>query len=72
MTNRDKDDLLDKVEDLEYDLQSLLEEIKSAIKDEKTISDLDTWKMKVVQSMPEQCSMATRIKVEEFLETIQP
>lgn len=72
MTNRDKDYLLDRVEDLEYDLQSLLEEIKDAIKDEKTISDLDTWKMKVVQSMPEQCSMATRIKVEEFLETIQP
>lgn len=72
MTNRDKDDLLDKVEDLEYDLQSLLEEIKDAIKDESTISDFDTWKMKVVQSMPEQCSMATRIKVEEFLETIKP
>lgn len=71
MTRDTQQELLNELDDFEYDMQNILEEIKDAVKDFKTASNLEDWKKKVIQSMPAQCSMATRIKIEEFLETIE-
>ena len=71
MTQDKQQDLLDDLDDFEYEMQNILEEIRTAVKDYKTTSNLEDWKKKVIQSLPQQCSMATRIKIEEFLETIK-
>lgn len=68
----DRTEIADKL----YDIASEVEDLMCKIERDNTeldepASSLDEWKTNVISNIPKGASMAFRMKVEEFLETIK-
>jgi len=68
----DRTEIADKL----YDIASEVEDLMCKVERDNTeldepASSLDEWKTNIITNIPKGASMAFRIKVEEFLETIK-
>ena len=68
----DRTEIADKL----YDIASEVEDLMCKVERDNTeldepASSLDEWKSNIITNIPKGASMAFRIKVEEFLETIK-
>ena len=72
MTEKDKKELLSKIDNImdaldeaRYEVESFNELVDDKI---ETDTDLNEWKKAVINNLPEHCSMKFRMDVEEMLE----
>jgi len=68
----DRTEIADKL----YDIASEVEDLMCKVERENTeldepASSLDEWKTNIITNIPKGASMAFRMKVEEFLETVK-
>lgn len=68
----DRTEIADKL----YDIASEVEDLMNKVERDNTELDepaasLDEWKTNIIKNIPKGASMAFRIKVEEFLETVK-
>ena len=72
MTEKDKkellrkiDDIVDALDDARYEVESFNELVEDKI---ETDTNLNEWKKAVINNLPDDCSMKFRMDVEEMLE----
>ena len=68
----DRTEIADKL----YDIASEVEDLMCKVEKDNTeldepASSLDEWKTNIIKNIPKGASMAFRMKVEEFLETVK-
>jgi hypothetical protein len=66
MTTEEKEEWIDKIADIAYELEDLKQLAEDAIETET--DTVKEWKKKVIDSIPKKCSLKFRMDVEELLE----